>query len=178
MVATATEPACSTLYKLLAAVIPAVVTRALSVYRVRGRLDSTPGQAFRIISAGSGRRPGGPLSGRSARPGPPDCPQTANRTQPIPFPRRACSPPLNGHDLTDAAQYISGTGKPILRRPASRCQVSHWIERGDSLSRSWSPDEVLLPRASIEPDEPLSWHPALRGNIGAAGKTAPFALGW
>lgn len=36
-------------------------------------------------------------------------------------------------------------------------------------------DKGLLQRASVEPDEPVSRHPALRVDTQAVGKTAPLA---
>ena len=39
-----------------------------------------------------------------------------------------------------------------------------------------APHRVLIPRASVELDEPLSWHPALRVSIVTGGKLR--LLGW
>jgi len=55
--------------------------------------------------------------------------------------------------------------------------VTHRIERRDwTLRRERPSNEIkdLLRRASVEPDERLSTHPALRAHTAAAGKAAPL----
>lgn len=88
-------------------------------------------------------------------------------------------PPALRHDSLD-----KNTIEACPRRPYSKSIVLYRIERRDYSDPDYwdtkpaAVDSGLLRRASVEPDKPLSWHPALRVSTLQMVNPAPLCRDW